>query len=87
MSSIDLNGDVSYDFKPIEYVAVPLYATVGDLKIAVQNAFCDTYCVLENLRITDILELEGVEDDEVLFSIVESGMELCVKGCGLNVTV
>lgn len=33
---------------------------------------------------TDILELEGVEDEEVLFGLVESGMELRVKGCGLD---
>ncbi|KAG6383908.1 hypothetical protein SASPL_155525 (mitochondrion) [Salvia splendens] len=76
---IDLNADVNYDFTPMEYVDVPLYATLGDLKIAVQNAFRDTYCVLETLRVTDILELEG--DEEVLFGL---GMELRVKGCGLD---
>ncbi|KAH6760075.1 RING/FYVE/PHD zinc finger superfamily protein [Perilla frutescens var. frutescens] len=83
-SSVDLDDDVSYDFKPMEYVDVPLYATIGDLKIAVQNAFRDTYCVLENLRVTEILELEEMEDEEVLFGIVQSGMELRVKGCGLD---
>ncbi|YP_008992329.1 hypothetical protein Salmi_Mp065 (mitochondrion) [Salvia miltiorrhiza] len=71
----------------MEYVDVPLYATIGDLKIAVQNAFRDTYCVLETLRVTEILELEGVEDEEVLFGFVESGMELRVKGCGLDLEV
>lgn len=84
LSPIDLNADVNYDFIPMEYVDVPLYATIGDLKIAVQNAFRDTYCVLETLRVTEILELEGVEDEEVLFGLVESGMELRVKGCGLD---
>lgn len=87
MSPIDLNADVNYDFTPMEYVDVPLYATIGDLKIAVQNAFRDTYCVLETLRVTEILELEGVEDEEVLFGLVESGMELRVKGCGLDLEV
>lgn len=85
LSSVDLKDDLFYEFIAMEYVDVPLYATVKDLKLAVEKAFRDTYIVLEKLRVTDILELEEVEDDEVLFGIVQSGMELHVKGCGSDV--
>ncbi|KAG6392692.1 hypothetical protein SASPL_146916 [Salvia splendens] len=82
LSSVDLKADLAYEFTAMEHVDVPLYATVGDLKMAVEGAFRDTYCVLERLQVTDILELEEVEDGEVLFGVVQSGMELHVKGCG-----
>ncbi|XP_057783982.1 LOW QUALITY PROTEIN: PHD finger protein MALE MEIOCYTE DEATH 1-like [Salvia miltiorrhiza] len=84
LSSVDLKADLSYEFTAVEHVDVPLYATVGDLKMAVENAFRDTYCMLEKLQVTEILELEEVEDEEVLFGIVQSGMELHVKGCGTD---
>ena len=80
--SIDFNAELSQDFPPREYIMVPLYATVGDLKIAVQKAMRDTYYVMEKLQVTDIVEMEGVQDEEVLFGIAESGMELLVRGCG-----
>ncbi|KAK6125827.1 hypothetical protein DH2020_040433 [Rehmannia glutinosa] len=83
-SSIDLNSDISRDFPPGEYVIVPLYATLGDLKIAVQNAMRDTYCVTENLQVMEILGMEGVRDEEVLFGLIESGKEIWVRGCGLD---
>ncbi|KAI3451327.1 hypothetical protein Pfo_007992 [Paulownia fortunei] len=84
MSSIDFNADVSCDFPPREYIVVPLYATLGDLKVAVQQAMRDTYCVMEKLLVTEILEMERVQDEEVLFGIIESGRELWVRGCGLD---
>ncbi|KAL1569720.1 PHD finger protein MALE MEIOCYTE DEATH 1-like [Salvia divinorum] len=83
-SSVDLKTDLSYEFTAMEKVDVPLYATVGDLKKAVEDAFRDTYCVLDRLRVTEILELEEVEDEEVLFGVVQSGMDLHVKGFGMD---
>ncbi|KAL8472341.1 hypothetical protein ACS0TY_028904 [Phlomoides rotata] len=83
-SSIDPNTNVSYNFPSSEYIVVPLYATIGDLKIAVQNAMRDTYCVMENVRVIEILEMEEFEDDEVLFGIIESGREVWVRGCGFD---
>ncbi|XP_047966013.1 PHD finger protein MALE MEIOCYTE DEATH 1-like [Salvia hispanica] len=84
LSSVDLKTDLSYEFTAMEKVEVPLYATVGDLKKAVEAAFRDTYCVLDRLRVTEILELEEVEDGEVLFGVVQSGMEIHVKGYGTD---
>ncbi|PHT51449.1 hypothetical protein CQW23_11196 [Capsicum baccatum] len=44
----------------------------------------DTYCIFDNLMVTDIAGLEHMGDDEVLFGIVESCSELWVRGFGLN---
>ncbi|KAG6404901.1 hypothetical protein SASPL_132478 [Salvia splendens] len=46
----------------------------GDIKAASEGP-----SIRRTLRVTDILELEG--DEEVLFGL---GMELRVKGCGLD---
>ncbi|KAL6543491.1 hypothetical protein OROHE_010113 [Orobanche hederae] len=83
-SAVDMNDYISRDFPPLEFISVPLYATLGDLKTAVQNAMRDTYCATEKLVVTDILEMEGVEDEEVLFGLIESGREISARGCGLD---
>ncbi|GFQ03262.1 phd finger protein male meiocyte death 1 [Phtheirospermum japonicum] len=83
-SSIDLNDDVSRGFPPREFIIVPLYATLGDLKMAVQNAMRDTYCATEKLIVTEIIGMEGVQDEEVLFGLIESGQEIWARGCGLD---
>ncbi|EYU30865.1 hypothetical protein ABFS82_08G214100 [Erythranthe guttata] len=85
MSSFDENdSDLCCDLLHRECVVVPLYATLGDLRLAVENAMRDTYCVMENLKVTEILEMEGVQEDEVLFGVIESGGEIRVRGGGLD---
>jgi len=71
-------------YPPGEVVEVPLHSTIGDLKIAVESAMRDTYCIMDNLMITDIAGMEQLEDYEVLFGIVQSGSELWVRGFGLD---
>ncbi|XP_022879695.1 PHD finger protein MALE MEIOCYTE DEATH 1 [Olea europaea var. sylvestris] len=83
-NSIDLKTELTRDFSPSEYIVVPLHATMGDLKLSVQNAMRDTYCVMEQLLVTDVVEKEGVDDEEVLFGLVESGAQLRVRGSGLD---
>ncbi|KAL2504454.1 PHD finger protein MALE MEIOCYTE DEATH 1 [Abeliophyllum distichum] len=83
-SSIDLKNELTRDFPPAEYIVVPLHATIGDLKLAVQSAMRDTYCVMEQLLVTDIVEIEGVDDEEVLFGLIESGAQLQVRVSGLD---
>lgn len=63
-----------------EVVSVPLHATVGELKRAVETALRDTYCVTEQIVVTEIDGLEELDDGEVLFGMVESGAELKVRG-------
>lgn len=67
-----------------EVVVVPLHATVGDLKLAAEAALRDTYCIAERLIVTDIKELMDASDEEVLFGVIESGVELCVRGVSID---
>jgi hypothetical protein len=64
-------------------VVVPLHATVGELKRAVENAVRDTYCVAENFLVMEIEELEGFKDEAVLLGAVASGIGLSIIGSGL----
>lgn len=75
---------LTWEFPNREYVIVPLHATVGDLKSVIQCTMRDTYCVMENFVVTDIEEMDGVSDSELLFGIVESGKDLWVRGYGLD---
>lgn len=63
-----------------EIVSVPLHATVSELKKAVESALRDTYCMTEQIVVTEIDGLEEVDDGEVLFGRVESGVEIKVMG-------
>ncbi|KAG8383670.1 hypothetical protein BUALT_Bualt04G0038000 [Buddleja alternifolia] len=83
-SSIDLKGELFVDFPVAEHIVVAPHTTVGELKLAVQNALRDTYCVMDELVVADIVEMEGEEDNEVLFGIIESGMEIHARCCGLD---
>ncbi|ESW13928.1 hypothetical protein PHAVU_008G238400 [Phaseolus vulgaris] len=79
--------DKKYELKGLpcgEVVVVPLHATVGDLKRASEAALRDTYCIAERLIVTDIKQLMGVSDEEVLFGLIQSGVELCVRGIAID---
>ncbi|GJX76640.1 PHD finger protein male meiocyte death 1 [Tanacetum coccineum] len=67
-----------------ELVVVPLHATVLDLKIEIEKAMRDTYCIMENLEVREIVELEGVDEDDVIFGTIESGSEIMVRGYGVE---
>ncbi|AES99203.2 PHD finger protein MALE meiocyte DEATH protein [Medicago truncatula] len=67
-----------------EIVTVPLHATVRDLKQTAEAALRDTYCIAERLIVTDIKELMDVEDEEVIFGQIESGVKLSVRGIGID---
>ncbi|CAJ1970876.1 unnamed protein product [Sphenostylis stenocarpa] len=79
--------DRKYELKGLpcgEVVVVPLHATVGDLKRVAEAALRDTYCIAERLIVTDIKQLMGVSDEEVLFGLIQSGVELCVRGIAID---
>ncbi|XP_061352574.1 PHD finger protein MALE MEIOCYTE DEATH 1-like [Gastrolobium bilobum] len=67
-----------------EIVMVPLQATVGDLKQAAEAALRDTCCIAERLVVTDIAELMDASDEEVLFGLIRSGVELSVMGVAID---
>ncbi|KAI3824319.1 hypothetical protein L1987_05775 [Smallanthus sonchifolius] len=67
-----------------ELVVVPLHATIRELKAASETAMHDTYCVMEKLKVREIVELEGLDDDEVIFGTIESWSEIRVSGFGVD---
>ncbi|KAJ0098994.1 hypothetical protein Patl1_20932 [Pistacia atlantica] len=76
--------DEKSDLTPGELVMVPLHATILELKKAVQTALRDTYCIMEKLVVTDIENIPGMEDGEVVFGAIESGAEISVRGDGID---
>ncbi|GAV60463.1 PHD domain-containing protein [Cephalotus follicularis] len=77
-------AELTRELPPGEVVVVPLHATVVELKLAVESAFKDTYCIMENFWVTGIDLLEDMEDEDVLFGAVESGSLLRVRGIGID---
>ncbi|KAG9129203.1 hypothetical protein Leryth_006405 [Lithospermum erythrorhizon] len=82
--SLDLESEHIRNYSPVEYVELPLHATIGDLKVEVQSAMRDTYCTLEEMEIIEIAQMEDLADAELVFGIIESGSELSVRGYGLD---
>ncbi|XP_054795208.1 PHD finger protein MALE MEIOCYTE DEATH 1-like [Prosopis cineraria] len=81
---VDDKQELNKEVSPGEIVLVPLHATVGDLKQAAETALRDTYCIAERVMVIEIAELVGISDEEVLFGLVESGVDLRVRGIGLD---
>ncbi|MED6155020.1 hypothetical protein PIB30_001702 [Stylosanthes scabra] len=81
---VDIKADLSRELPCGEIVMVPLHATVKDLKQAAEAALRDTYCIAERLIVTEITELNGASDDEVLFGLIQSGVELSVRGISID---
>lgn len=69
---------------PGEIVAVPLHSTIGELKSSAGSAFRDTYYGFQNFMVTEIRGMEELEDDEVLFGVVESGAQVWMRGIGID---
>ncbi|GKE19646.1 hypothetical protein Tco_1427223, partial [Tanacetum coccineum] len=56
-----------------ELVVVPLHATVLDLKIEIEKAMRDTYCIMENLEVREITkEIPTAIQESEVFIIVFS---------------
>ncbi|KAL1308275.1 hypothetical protein HN51_050209 [Arachis hypogaea] len=81
---VDIKADLSREQPCGEIVMVPLHATVRDLKQAAEAALRDTYCIAERLIVTEITELNGASDNEVLFGLIQSGVELSVRGISID---
>ncbi|KAL8142143.1 hypothetical protein V2J09_015175 [Rumex salicifolius] len=83
-TSIELNLDLNRKSGPGELVAVPLHTTIGELKEVAGQALRDTYCFTERFEVTEIVSLEGLANDELIFGVLESGSEIWVRGIGLD---
>lgn len=55
-----LKTELTKELLPSELIIVPLHATLGELKQAVETAFRDTYCMMEEFVVTDIEGTEGM---------------------------
>lgn len=80
----NIKSEMNKEVAPGEIVMVPLHSTVGDLKQAAETALRDTYCIAERVMVTEISELVGESDEEVLFGVVQSGVEVGVRGIGID---
>ncbi|KAK9090678.1 hypothetical protein Sjap_023855 [Stephania japonica] len=72
---------------PSEIVVVPLHATVGDLKRAVEEALRDTYCIMERYEVLEVegeMDCEDDDEEEVVFGKFESGEVTRVRGRGMD---
>lgn len=58
--------------EPGELIVVPPYATVGELKEAVQSAMRDTdfLMIMEQFVVTDIEDMEGMEDEVFIPALI-----------------
>ncbi|CBI33452.3 hypothetical protein VitviT2T_021569 [Vitis vinifera] len=72
------------ELPPGEFIVVPPYATVGELKETVERTLRDTYCIMEQVVVTEIEDMEGMTDEEVLFGTIESGSEVWMRGTGMD---
>ncbi|KAI3715080.1 hypothetical protein L6452_22047 [Arctium lappa] len=68
-----------------EQLLIPFNATIGDLKLAAEIALRDTYCVMENLKVSEIVKFEGLSDTEmILDTSLQSGSAISVRGSGVD---
>jgi hypothetical protein len=77
--------------EPGELIVVPPYATVGELKEAVQSAMRDTYFIMEQFVVTGIEDMEGMEDEIFIPALIRlapcRSMPLCPPGEDPNPTL
>ncbi|GAB4831620.1 hypothetical protein Ancab_005632 [Ancistrocladus abbreviatus] len=83
-SSLELDVELPEDCSDGELIVIPLHATIGELKLAAEQALRDTYCITEKYVVTEIQSLDGLSDDDVVFGALESGSEIRVKGRGID---
>ncbi|PIA59751.1 hypothetical protein AQUCO_00400567v1 [Aquilegia coerulea] len=69
---------------PGELLVLPPYATIGELKLGAENAFRDTYCIMEQFVAREVAGMNNIDDDEVVFGNMESGEQIWVCGSGMD---
>lgn len=83
-SFVDSETDLTAKLPPGELVMIPLHSTVLELKEAAESALRDTYCIMENLGVTDVGNMQKLDDGELLFGAVESGSQVWIQGYGID---
>ncbi|XP_075482475.1 PHD finger protein MALE MEIOCYTE DEATH 1-like [Primulina tabacum] len=80
----ELETELTRPLSPGEVVVVLPSITIGELKVVAQCALRDTYCVMDNLVLTQIGALKRIEDELILSCAVHPGSEVWVRGSGLD---
>ncbi|KZV47925.1 PHD finger protein-like [Dorcoceras hygrometricum] len=80
----ELDTELTRRLSPGEVVVVSPSITIGELKVVAQRALRDTYCVMDNLVLTQVGALKRIEDELILSCAVHPGSEVWVRGSGLD---
>ncbi|KAI3408474.1 PHD domain-containing protein [Psidium guajava] len=82
----ELVSHLTRPLPPGELVDVPQCATNGELKLAVQRALRDTYVIMDQFIVREVkaCEMQVRDDQQVQHSVLESQMEVLVRGGGLD---
>ncbi|KAL4564187.1 hypothetical protein LXL04_028243 [Taraxacum kok-saghyz] len=67
-----------------EQLIVPLNATIYDLKAAAEVAIRETYCIMENFKVMEIVVLEGESDCKPISGKLLKRSEIAVRGSGVD---
>ncbi|PIA59959.1 hypothetical protein AQUCO_00400675v1 [Aquilegia coerulea] len=70
-----------------ELVVLPLNATIGDLKVAAENCYRDTYFVMGTFQVTGVEGLNHLEDGVLVREHMKSGGQLWLQGTEIQHTV
>lgn len=80
----ELETELTRPLSPYVVVNVPRSSTIGELKIVVQSAFSDAYCVMDNLVVSQIGGLKRIEETKVVSHSIESSDPVWVRGFWLD---
>ncbi|KAL6505881.1 hypothetical protein OROHE_023260 [Orobanche hederae] len=80
----EIESELTRPLSPGEVVVVEPWITIGDLKIVAQCALRDTYCVMDEFEVSQIGGLRKIEEEKVISSALESGVQVWVRGRGLD---
>ncbi|KAL8096782.1 hypothetical protein AgCh_037660 [Apium graveolens] len=93
MPGIDVYSDIAYlynnvflEYQNSEWVELAVERVLDSKQFVKEWLFIDEpdQLLRERILVTEVSGLEGVEDGEVLFGIVESGSELCFRAVGMD---
>ncbi|KAF8021171.1 hypothetical protein BT93_G1565 [Corymbia citriodora subsp. variegata] len=82
----ELVSHLTRPLPPGELVIVPQCVTTGELKLVMQRALRDTYVIMDQFIVREVkaCEMQVRDDQQVQHRVLESQMEVLVRGQGLD---
>ncbi|KAK3421428.1 hypothetical protein EUGRSUZ_G02081 [Eucalyptus grandis] len=82
----ELVSHLTRPLPPGELIVVPQCVTTGELKLVVQRALRDTYIIMDQFIVREMkaCEMQVRDDQQVQHRVLESQMEVLVRGQGLD---